>query len=118
MVDILLSWLILSAAVWFTAVLLPGIQIKKFSGAIVVALIFGLLNWSIGWLLFTLIGIATLGIGLLFAFLTRWIVCALLLEITSHLTDKMKIKTIAWSFLGALVMSALGTVGEWLIRSQ
>src|SRR5882672_12234819 len=48
----LLSWLILSFAVWLTARILPGFRLAGFGDAVVVAAIFGLLNLFIGWLLF------------------------------------------------------------------
>src|SRR5690606_4450664 len=38
---ILLSWLILTLAVWVTAMVLPGIHVKSFGSAIIVAAIFG-----------------------------------------------------------------------------
>jgi putative membrane protein len=49
MLEILLSWLILSFAVWVTAAVLPGFHIKSFGSTIVVAAVFGILNLLIGW---------------------------------------------------------------------
>jgi steroid 5-alpha reductase family enzyme len=47
--SLLISWLILSISVWIAASIVPGVQVKGFGGAIVVAAIFGILNWAIGW---------------------------------------------------------------------
>ena len=41
---LLITWLIMAAAVWLTATVLPGVQVKSFFDAMVVAAIFGLLN--------------------------------------------------------------------------
>src|SRR3954470_21206239 len=79
---LLISWLILSIAVWATAAILPGFRVKDFKSAVIVALLFGLLNFLLGWLLFTVFTIATLGLAWLFGFLTRWLINALLLMLT------------------------------------
>lgn len=115
--SILLSWLILTLAVWLTAVLLPGFHVKSFTGALAVAAIFGVLNFLLGWLLFAVFTIATLGLAWLLAFITRWIINALLLKLTDSLTDQLTIDSFKWALGGALLMSALGTLGQWLITS-
>lgn len=114
--NLLLSWLILSFAVWLTAVVLPGFHVKSVGSAILVAAIFGVLNFLLGWLLFTVFTIATLGIAWLLAFITRWIINAILLKLTDALTDRLTIDGFGWALGGALMMSAIGTLGEWLIR--
>jgi putative membrane protein len=116
MVHILLSWLVLSAAFWLTAEILPGFRVTSFQGALRVAAIFGVINWLIGWLLFFMIGVATLFIGFLLAFLTRWVVNVILLKITDALTDNLTIDTTGTAVIGALSISFFGTLGEWLIH--
>jgi putative membrane protein len=115
MLEILLSWLILSVAVWLTATILPGVHVQSFGSAVVVAAIFGVLNYLLGWLLFGIIGIATLGLGFLLAFVTRWVVNTLLLKLTGALTSRFTIDTWGMAFLAALLMSGLGTLGQWLV---
>lgn len=116
MLYIVLSWLVLSAAFWLTAEILPGFQVKEFKGAMVVAAIFGLVNWLIGWLLFGVIGVLSLGIGFLLAFLTRWLVNAILLKLTDALSSSLNIKDFRTALIGALLISLFGTVGQWLVR--
>ena len=115
--SLILSWLILSLAVWVTDAVLPGFHLKSPTSALLVAAIFGLLNFLLGWLLFAVFSIATLGIAWLLAFITRWIINALLLVLTDKLTDHLKIDSFGWALGGALVMSLVGTLGEWLVRS-
>jgi putative membrane protein len=102
--------------VWVTATVLPGFHVKSFGSAIVVAAIFGLLNFLLGWLFFVVFTIATLGLAWLLAFITRWIINAIMLKITDAVTDRLTIDSFAWALGGALMMSAIGTLGEWLIR--
>jgi putative membrane protein len=112
---LLLSWLILSVAVYVTAALLPGITVRSFGGAIWAAAIFGVLNALLGWLFFTVFTIATLGLAWLLAFITRWVINAILLLFTSKLTDALEVKSFGSALVGALVMSVIGTLGQWLL---
>jgi putative membrane protein len=116
-VELILSWLILSVAVWLTAAVLPGFHVKNFGSAVLVAAIFGVLNFLLGWLLFALFTVVTLGIAWLLAFVTRWIINAILLVLTDKLTDHLHIDSFGWALGGALMMSVLGTLGEWLVRA-
>jgi putative membrane protein len=114
--SLLLSWLILSFAVWLTAVVLPGFHVRGFASAVLVAAIFGVLNFLLGALLFAVFTIATLGLAWLLAFITRWIINAILLMLTDLLTDHLEIDGFGWALGGALMMSAIGTLGELLVR--
>ena len=115
--NLILSWLILTLAVWVTSAILPGFHVKSPKSALLVAAIFGVLNLLLGWLLFAIFAVATLGIAWLLAFLTRWIINAILLVLTDKLTDHLKIDSFGWALAGALVMSLVGTLGEWVVRS-
>jgi putative membrane protein len=115
--ELILSWLILSFAVWVTDAVLPGFHVKSPKSALLVAAIFGVLNFLLGWLMFAVLTVATLGIAWLLAFITRWIINAILLVITDKLTDHLTIDSFGWALGGALVMSLVGTAGEWLVRS-
>jgi putative membrane protein len=116
--SILISWLILSLAVWLTAAILPGFHIKSHGSAIIVAAVFGVLNFFLGWLLFAFFTVATLGLAWLLAFITRWIINAILLKLTDALTDHLRIDSFGWALVGALLMSAIGTLGQWLVMGS
>lgn len=113
---VLLSWLVLSLAVWLTAMVLPGFEVRGFKGAIVVSALFGLLSWGLGHVLFFVIGIGTLGLGFLLAFITRWFVTALLLKLTDALSESLKIESFKTAFVGALIMSGLGTLAQMALH--
>ncbi len=114
---LILSWLILSLAVWVTAAVLPGFHLKSTGSALLVAAIFGVLNFFLGWLFFAVFTIATLGLAWLLAFITRWVINAILLKITDAFTDHLTIDGFGWALGGALMMSVLGTAGEWFLQS-
>ena len=112
----LLSWLIQSAAVWLTAAVLPGFELRGgFMAAIRVAAVIGILNFLFGKLLFVVLGISTLGLGFLFAFVTRWIVAALLLKLASGLSSSLHIVSFTRALLGALFISIAGTLLELIL---
>ena len=114
---ILFSWLVLSISVWATAAILPGFRVNGFASAVRAAAIFGVLNWLLGRLIFVVLGIATLGIGFLLAFLTRWLVMALLLKFVDVLSSNFKIDGFGTAVLGALLMSGIGTLAEYAIHA-
>jgi putative membrane protein len=110
-----LSWLILSLAVWLTAAILPGFHLKNARSALLVAAIFGVLNFFLGWLFFAVFAVATLGLAWVFAFVTRVVINAILLKLTDALTHHLRIDGFGWALAGALMMSAIGTLAQWLI---
>lgn len=116
-VSIILSWLVLSFAVWVTDAVLPGFHVKGAKSALLVAAIFGVLNFLLGWLFFAVFTVVTLGLAWLLAFITRWIINAILLVLTDKLTDHLTIDSFGWALLGSLMMSVIGTLGEWVVRS-
>jgi putative membrane protein len=113
---LLISWLVLSVAVWVTAAVLPGFKVKDFKSAVIVALIFGLLNSLLGWLLFAVFTVATLGLAWLLAFLTWWLINTLILMLTDRLTDHLKIESFRWALLGALAISLVSAVVRFVLR--
>jgi len=114
--NLLISWLVLSFAVWMTSAVLPGFHVRDFKSAILIAALFGILNFLIGWLFFALFTIATLGIAWLLAFITRWIIDAIILKIVDSMSDRLTIDGFGWALGGALLMAAVGTIGQWLVR--
>lgn len=113
--SLLLSWMVLALSVWITAAVLPGVRVNGAGGALLTAAIFGVLNWAIGWFLFVVIGIATLGLGFLLAFFTRWVADAIVLALTDGLTDALTIQSFGWTLGAALMMSALGTTAQFVL---
>jgi putative membrane protein len=113
--SLIVSWLILTLAVWATASVLPGFHVKDLKGAIIVSAVFGLLNFLVGSLLFLLFTVVTLGLAWLFAFITRWLINALLLMVTDKLTDHLKIDSFGWALAGAFVISVVATVLGWVL---
>jgi putative membrane protein len=115
-VNWLISWLIQSLAVWLTAAVLPGFELRGgVMAAVRVAALFGILHFLLGTLIFYVIGLGTLFIGFLLAFLTRWLVSAILLKLVSKLSSSLNIVSFGRAFLAAMLMSAIGTAAEAVV---
>lgn len=107
---LILTWFLLSVAVWLTAAILPGFKVTGFWGAIKAAAVFGTLNWLLGWFFFAVLSIVTLGIGYVLAFITHWIVMAIILKIADKLSSSIEIKDFRTALLGALIMTGIDSL--------
>ncbi len=112
MFDLLISWAILSLAIWLAAAILPGVKLKTAGGVVFVAALLGILNALIGWVFWVVFAIGTFGIALLLAFITRWVIDAILLSIIDRFTDRIEIDGFKNAFLAALLMSLFSTIAE------
>lgn len=115
---LLLSWLFAAVGFLLAARLLqPSFKLSGgFGSALVVAAVFGILNALIGWLLFVVIGVVTLGIGFLLGFITRLVVNAIVLKLTDALTDRLQIRGFGSALAGAAIISVVGAIGDLLVR--
>jgi putative membrane protein len=102
----LLDWALYSAALALAAALVPGFKVEGgLKGTLVVAALFGLLNWALSWLLGLVLAVLTLGISLLLGVITHTLVTAVVLQLTAGVTDRLKIKSFGAAFISALLMS-------------
>jgi len=115
-VTFLLNWLVLAVAFLITAKIVPGVRLSGLWDAIVVAAIFGVLNFLLGTLLYYVIGILTLGLAFLVSFLLHWFVNAILLKFTDALTSRLEVRSFGTALVAALVMSLLGRAGLYLVN--
>lgn len=107
----------MALAVWLTATILPGVHVKNLPSTLIIAAIFGVLNFLLGWLFFTVFTIATLGLAWLFAVVTRIIIDAIILKMTDATTDRLKIDGFGWAVGAAVMISVLGSLGEYAVKA-
>jgi uncharacterized membrane protein YvlD (DUF360 family) len=113
---VLVSWLFLAAGLWIIAQILPGFRIRGFQGALWVGAVFGILHFTIGWLVFVVIGVSTLFLGFIFAFITWWIVSAILLKVTDALSDNIEIDSFRTALIASLLLSALSSLRVFVLH--
>ena len=108
--DLILHVLLLGAVIFFIAEALPGITIDGFGTALVVAVVYGLINVFLGTVLkiisFPFIFI-TLGVFLLF-------INTFLLWLTDQLVDDFKIDNLGTTFVAAVIITLSDSVLGWV----
>ena len=113
MLMFLVKWLILSFAFWITASLLPGVRARTFGGSVWAAALFAVLNVVLGWLLFGVFTIGTLGLAYLLAFVTWWIIDALMLMLTDRLLERFEVDGFGWALGAAACIALFNALGHW-----
>ncbi len=93
--------LILSVAVFIVASILPGIYIKNFFTAILVAIVYSIVSFFMGWLLVFL----TLPFIIITFGLFKFVINAFLLFITDKFIDDFKIKDGLTTLVAALLIT-------------
>jgi putative membrane protein len=117
---LLLRWLILAAAIWLTAVILPGLNFTgSFWNLLLVALVFGLINAVIRPIvkLLTLpITIMTLGLfALVVNALMLWLTVALLPTLSLTGTVFQNLVTV---LLGSILISIVSAILSWFLPDK
>ena len=113
MLAFFLQWLVLSAAFWITAKILPGVKIKGFGTSILAAAVFAILSVVVGWLLFAAFTIGTLGLAWLLKPLTWWIIGAIVLKLTDVFFRDFKIDGFGTALLASAIIAITGAIGDW-----
>ncbi|MGH2405480.1 MAG: phage holin family protein [bacterium] len=101
----LLRWLINAIAIYVTTRLVPGITVPDTAGVIVAALVLGLVNATIRWVVLVLtlpLNIVTLGLFTL-------VVNALMLYVVQAVTS-LRIVSFGAAFIGALIIAVVSTI--------
>ncbi len=115
MKSLFIRWLALGGAIWAAAYAIPGIEVKNgdFVTYAGIALIFGLINATIG----TLAKILTFPITILSLGLSMLVVNGAMLLITDSVSDALKIATTWDAILGAFLIAIASAIINKLISS-
>jgi putative membrane protein len=104
----LLNILLLSAAVFVVASLMPAIRIKNYGTALIVALVYSVINFLIGWLLrFLALPFIWITLGLF-----TFVINAFLLWVTDKLIQDFEIKSIVSTLIAAFLITLI----HWGLR--
>ncbi len=87
--------------------LLPAVRVKNYVTAIWVALVIGLLNATVGFIIRVPLNIVTLG---LLSFLIHLVVTALMIKLADVLFSDFEVKGFAPAVIIALVMAIVGSL--------
>lgn len=107
----ILQLIIASVAVYFTAWLLPGIEVKSFGSAIIVAIVLGILNAVVKPILQFIsfpITILTLGLFLL-------VINTVIILLASWLIGSFHVENFWWALIFSIILSIVMSLLEALI---
>ena len=109
MLRLLLNWLLSALALLLVALVVPGFEVESFGSAMWAAVVIGLLNMTIGWLLQILaLPLTILTLGLFY-----FVVNGIILYLASAFVPGFRIRSFFAAFLGALVL----TLVHYLLRA-
>lgn len=111
MVNILWNILLLSVAVFLVAELLPGIRLKNFGTAVIVAIVYSLINFLIGWILIFL----SLPFVIITFGLFKFIINGFLLLLTDKTMEDFEIDGIGTTFLAAFLITIVDSILRWIL---
>jgi putative membrane protein len=115
---ILLHIAALTATVLLLARIVPSVKVTSMGSAVVVAIVFSVLNLFLGGLLRVLLivpGILTLGLVLLFS---TFIVNTILLWLTDKLLGSFEIETLGGLFTSAAILTVVNWVFHIYVRAH
>jgi putative membrane protein len=103
MFRLLIKWVLHTLALVITAKLVPGFVVTSLAAALIAALVLGLLNVTLGFVLKLItLPLAILTLGLFFL-----VINALILKLTSGLVPGFYVQTWGAALTGALILAVL-----------
>lgn len=108
---LLLRWFITAIALYLTALIVPGVRVAGFAGAMLAALALGILNV----VLRPLVLLVTLPLNILTLGLFTFAVNALMLYLVARVTHQIVLESVLAAFAAAVVLSAVGFVLRRLV---
>jgi len=111
MAGLLLHWLISTASLLVVAYILPGIQLQGVGTAIVAAIVIGLINATLGFVL----KIITFPITILTLGLFWLAINALMLQLASYIVPGFYVSGFWAAFFGAIVLSIVSMLLHSLV---
>jgi putative membrane protein len=112
MFRLLANWLLSALALLIVSRLVSGFQIDSFGTALIAALVFGLLNATLGLLL----KLVTLPLTILTVGIFLLVVNAIVLELASSFVPGFHIRNFGAAFWGALVLALIQMLFRFLLN--
>ena len=106
LITLLIAWLATAIGLGFALLIVPGIQVKNFTGFVIAAAALGLINAFLRpalWFLTAPLSVLSFG---LFAL----IINALMIMLAASLVPDFTVKSFGGAFWGALIMAIIGAI--------
>ena len=111
---LLVRWLVNAVSLLIVAYIVPGFELHGFIAALIAAIVFGVVNSTLGLLLKIItfpLTIFTLGLFLI-------VINAIMLKMAASVTPGFIVHTWTAALLGAIVLSLVSAFLNWLIKDN
>lgn len=112
MISLLIRWAINAVALYLTTLIVPGVRVTDFGGAVVAALVLGIVNAVIRPFLLLL----TLPLNILTLGLFTFVVNAVMLYIVAAVTHRLQLSGFLAALVGAIVLSVISSIISHFVR--
>jgi len=109
----LVSWALAAGAVLLASKIFDGVKlVGDYADALWVAAIFSLLSYLLHWLIFVVLGVATLGLGFVFHFITQLITAAIVVRLTSAFSSRFTVTGFIPALGTAVLLALAGEIAH------
>jgi putative membrane protein len=102
----IINWVLSAVCIWLLALVFPGVTVDGFGGALVAALVLGLVNAVIK----PIIHLLSLPLTILTLGLFSLVINALMLMLAANLTNDFSVDGFGTAFVAAIVLSLLNMI--------
>lgn len=113
----LLKWVVMSAAFWLTAQVVPGVKLKDFKAALIASAVYATLGLLLTWVFLTFFTFATFGLGLLLLPITYWVTCTIIIMITDAILEDFELDGFFTALLASLGVAIFSGIGNYVVES-
>jgi putative membrane protein len=110
--NIIFELLLNAAVLFFLAYIMPAVKVRSYGTALAVALVVGILNATIGFLLRLPLNILTLG---LLSFFVRMVVTAIMIKLADKLFSGFEVEGFSTALIIAFVMALAGMLFSYIL---
>src|SRR6476469_4298388 len=111
---LLVRWIINALSLLIVAYIVPGFELHGFGAALIAAVVFGLVNATLGLVLKVItfpLTIVTFGLFLV-------VINAIMLKMAASVTPGFAVQTWKAAFIGAILLSLISAFLHWLIKDD
>lgn len=116
----IINMVINAVLVLAVAYILPKVQVRNFGSALLVAFLIGILNPTIGWVIYAVFNVATLGLFWLLgvSIIFRIVANAIVIKLVDGVVGGFRVQGFGTALLMAVIMAVLGTIVERLVGPE
>ena len=111
---LLVHWLINAVSLLIVAYIVPGFELHGIGAALIAAIVFGLVNATLGLVL----KVVTFPLTILSFGLFLIVINAIMLKMAASVTPGFVVHTWTAALIGAIVLSLVSTFLHWLIKDN